>query len=407
METFTEALISPEDTPTSPIWRYPTLYKTDQTGKRRYWSIGYNANINKMFTRWAVVGGKEQSSLKEIKLGREKTLLGQALLRIRRAYNDKIEKQGYSPEGVSSDSTKKLQLAKPYIPPDTERTSTGNYKESNVKEFPVFVQPKLDGVRARALLVDGEVKMYSRQNKEHFWLTKIKEDVAAVLSYLPEGSQLDGELYVHGMDFSDIQSAVRTELEEHEDNHIICYWVYDVMEPDNLSTLERASILESAITSAMEESGIDKIVFVPGNEVFSHEGIEEIHSVYADNGYEGIMIRHIEYANPNSEKHVSMCKYRGGKNANLIKYKHFMDEEGTVIDIVDGKGKDKGKAILILRDPRGNEFSARPKLGFAEREEMYRDKDKYINKKYRYKYQGLSQDGVPRFPVGLCFVDGR
>ena len=51
--------------------------------------------------------------------------------------------------------------------------------------------------------------------------------------------------------------------------------------------------------------------------------------------------------------------------------------------------------------PRDQTFSVRPVGTHEERRAMYKNGASYIGKMLTVKYQELSNDGVPRFPVGL------
>ena len=68
--------------------------------------------------------------------------------------------------------------------------------------FPVIVQPKLDGERCRAIITGDSVVLLSSEENE---ITGTPHIIEGIKSQLIKNCELDGELYCHRMDFSNIQ----------------------------------------------------------------------------------------------------------------------------------------------------------------------------------------------------------
>src|SRR5687767_4099723 len=99
-------------------------------------------------------------------------------------------------------------------------------------------------------------------------------------------------------------------------------------------------------------------------------------------GGEGLMLRQ-----PGS-------KYEAGRSATLLKVKSFRDAEAVVIAHQAGAGKHKGRlGALLVRLPDGTEFSVG--TGFSDRE---RSDPPAVGATITFRYQELSEGGVPRFP---------
>jgi DNA ligase-1 len=47
----------------------------------------------------------------------------------------------------------------------------------------------------------------------------------------------------------------------------------------------------------------------------------------------------------------------------------------------------------------------RPRGTHEDRADLFKDGDSYIGKKLTVRYQELTEDGIPRFPVGIAFRD--
>jgi DNA ligase-1 len=108
---------------------------------------------------------------------------------------------------------------------------------------------------------------------------------------------------------------------------------------------------------------------------------EELARVEALGG-EGLMLRQ-----PQS-------KYAAGRSFTLLKVKSFKDDEAVVVAHQGGAGKHKGRlGALVVRLASGIEFSIG--TGFSDKE---RESPPPVGSTVVFRYQELSDGGVPRFP---------
>lgn len=99
-------------------------------------------------------------------------------------------------------------------------------------------------------------------------------------------------------------------------------------------------------------------------------------------GGEGLMLRQ-----PGS-------KYHAGRSATLLKIKSFRDAEALVIGHQNGAGRHKGRlGALLVRLADGTEFAVG--TGFSDKE---RAAPPPVGATITFRYQELSDGGVPRFP---------
>jgi DNA ligase-1 len=126
----------------------------------------------------------------------------------------------------------------------------------------------------------------------------------------------------------------------------------------------------------------------------SFDDIKKYHDECVEEGYEGIIIR-----NPNGVYEF------GFRSNDLIKYKEFIDSEFIIIDVVEATGRDAGTAVFVCVTEDGKVFNVKPKGSKKLRTEYFTNKENYINKKLTVRYQGLSDDGIPRFPSGVVVRD--
>ena len=100
-------------------------------------------------------------------------------------------------------------------------------------------------------------------------------------------------------------------------------------------------------------------------------------------GGEGVMLRQ-----PGSA-------YVAGRSTTLLKVKSFLDAEARVLGHTKGAGRHKGRVgALEVELPDGTRFSVGTGLSDAEREAP-----PPVGAIITFRYQELSEDGVPRFPT--------
>lgn len=240
-------------------------------------------------------------------------------------------------------------------------------------EFPVYVQPKLNGMR---MLFDGTTG-WSRGNKE------VIPEVIQHLKFDTGGYILDGELMLPNNVL--LQESMKAIKKYRSDlSPQLIYHVYDIVD-DTLSYEERAKIIWKLWTTF--PPNVKVVVTVKAND----EGeVMKWHKNFTKDGYEGTMIR-----NPEMNYEI------GKRSYSLLKLKDFVDAEYRITNIIDGDGSDKGLAIFVLETDNGNTFNCRPEGTQENRAELYKSRTKLIGKYLTVRYQELSKDGVPIFPVGV------
>jgi len=99
-------------------------------------------------------------------------------------------------------------------------------------------------------------------------------------------------------------------------------------------------------------------------------------------GGEGLMLRQPE------------SRYEAGRSSTLLKVKRFHEAEATVIDHLPGAGRHKGRlGALAVELPDGTRFSVGTGFSDAQRNDPVA-----IGSMITFRYQELSDRGVPRFP---------
>lgn len=245
-------------------------------------------------------------------------------------------------------------------------------------EYPLYVQPKLDGTR---MVSDGRIG-WSRMGKDYI------PEVIAHLKVENVIQPLDGELMIPHEDASFQESIRAIKKYRPETSEKLVYYVYDMI-AEGLSFEDRWRNLQTLAHSFPPSVRLAETLLVNSE--------EEMRAAYARfmlEGYEGLMIR--------SRQGQYKKKDR---SPDLLKFKEMETDEFEIVGFTQGRGKDEGTIIFSCRTPAGNTFQVRPKGTDEYRRDMYANGAEIVGKQLTVQYQNLSDDGIPRFPVGIAIRD--
>jgi DNA ligase-1 len=93
----------------------------------------------------------------------------------------------------------------------------------------------------------------------------------------------------------------------------------------------------------------------------------------------------------------------GHRSPHLLKYKSFQDDEFEVVRVTTGVGRFDGCARFECKTKEGKTFGVVCRGTQEERKEQYTNRESYVGKKLTTRYFGLTEAGIPTFPVGVCF----
>jgi ATP-dependent DNA ligase len=133
------------------------------------------------------------------------------------------------------------------------------------------------------------------------------------------------------------------------------------------------------------------LVIVPTEPVEDEERMVEVFGAYVANGFEGLMLR-----NRNTP-------YENKRSYNLQKVKLMQDAEFEVVGVLEGKGRMAGCAIFECRVSGDKTFTVKCEGALDDLADMFSRKDEYVGRQLTVRYQNLSNEGIPRFPVGVRF----
>jgi hypothetical protein len=383
-------MVGLDDTNIQGAWVLPLLLGKDVNGNDQRWQIGFDGT--QLITQYGRVNGVLQTVCRNVSTNTSgRNLIEQSFLEGKRRFLDKCY-EGYHTEGTNSNISFEPMLADKYKFTQFE-TLTPNKWGKQLSKWPaVYFQPKIDGVRCLMTHQASGVIKTSRKNRVYPHLKHLDKDVELLLSVLPPGTLLDGELYNHELPFEEITSIVRRTVNVRPDEYKIQYWVFDILSDGQFE--ERYLRLFNAYEQVKDK--LKYIILVPIYQLPSEDKILEYLDMFEQAGYEGLVLR----------KTGPKTNYIQGRTANLLKVKKFISSEGQVIEVKESSATEAGCAQFVLYDPTINSrFDVRPSGSFEQRREWLKHPELVLGKTYTYKYFEIAGDGNPRFPVGIGFRD--
>ena len=261
---------------------------------------------------------------------------------------------------------------------------------------PVFMQPKLDGVRCviqyENMGLEYEVKAYSRTGKEWKNIHHILEQLKPFFEKYPNVI-LDGELYNHDLkdDFETIISLVRRQkpddIDMLESRDLVQFHCYDIID-EKLPFEQRINFIRKSLMLLG-----DSIHTVSTTSIACKLDAEEMHKVNLECGFEGSILRTNDV-------------YKCGRSWNLRKFKDFHDAEATLLAWVEGKGKRKGTVGKFMAvDADGNEFGMPVMDKFDYLQKNFRKMRNWVGKTATFTYFERTKAGSYRHPLFKCIRD--
>ena len=264
---------------------------------------------------------------------------------------------------------------------------------------PVFMQPKLDGVRCliqyekrRISKPIKRVVAYSRTGKEWKNIDHILQSLKPFFQANPNVI-LDGELYNHALrdDFEKIISCVRktkpTDVDRAESRRLVQFHCYDIVD----ETMKFEDRYKFLFNNLRDYYGVRTVVYYKG--IFSETQAKTVHKMNLEAGYEGSILRLND---------TYQCK----RSHSLRKFKDFHDAEAVLVDWVEGKGKRKGTiGKFIAIDADGNQFGMPVMDNFKKLQTNFEEMQEWVGEIATFTYFERTKANSYRHPLFKAIRD--
>lgn len=257
-------------------------------------------------------------------------------------------------------------------------------------QYPVLATPKLDGIRC--LMVDGVAMSRTMKPIPNKF---IQEQLKGL-------DRLDGELMVSG-GFNEVSSGIMNSNGEPN----FTYHVFDCWSSGAGYSLRMEDL---------EFLGIDdhpRCKLLMPIQINNEDELTTYLDECLEAGYEGVMIR-----DPKGPYKFGRSTVKEGI---LLKVKRFLDDEAVLVDVIeqmhntndqerDELGKSKrssakdglvpaGTAGSVTLEWKGKRFNCGFGPGFTNdvKQAFWDDRENKVGKLFKFSYQELTADGIPRF----------
>lgn len=213
---------------------------------------------------------------------------------------------------------------------------------------------KWDGYRIVATVVDGNVRLWSRNAIE--WTDKVPELARAVASLKLDSAQLDGEMIVPtatGSDFNALQGRLGA-----ENKAPLRYMLFDApyLQGDDLHAL--ALIERKARLEAVLRKSRSRLLAYSAHQVGNGAAL---YAQAVKAGWEGIVSKRVD----------SPYRY-GARNGDWVKVKARLSDEFAVVGYTDPEGGRVGVGALMLASRVDDEWIYVGRVGTGFNDELLR-----------------------------------
>jgi DNA ligase-1 len=258
----------------------------------------------------------------------------------------------------------------------------------------VYASPKFDGYRCLAVIINGEVTLYSRNGSVFTNFPSIAASLEK--TFAGKSCVLDGEIMS-----DDFQSMQKSAFASKRGTTVgdVKYHVFDCLTLTEWKTgqfkmkkSERMNLM-AGLKIFFEK---DIIIAVDQKFVTSLEEIKQLEASYIEMGFEGVMV-------------LPDIPYYKGREANsLMKFKTMVSQDCEIVGFYEGKPGTKHEGRLgglVLKQENGLECDCGSGFSDADRDYIWQNQSEFLGRIIETKYQELTPDSIMRFPIFMRFRD--
>jgi len=257
-------------------------------------------------------------------------------------------------------------------------------------EFPCLVEPKLDGVRCLAFVVNGKVLYYSRNGKQFDNFDVFSDDL--VLLAGGKSYVFDGEVIGASLEESFKGVTEQMRRKKNVEAGKLKYHLFDILTYDEflkqgcaLKQSDRTNLLLGLFKEYLDsEAAKFTIRCVVGTVAISEKSMMRFYDKCVASGYEGVIVKNPE------------AKYLYKRDACWTKIKPVEPKDLEVVGIKPGTGKYKGLLGALIVDHEG--VNVHVGSGFSDKQRKEYNTKKMVGRIVEVHYDCVTPDGSLRFP---------
>lgn len=271
------------------------------------------------------------------------------------------------------------------------RAETYDPKYIKDGDFPVAVEPKIDGYRLTFIAKDGVGSFYTRAGKPLPAVDYMIAPVMELVNSMNLGDvMIDGEIKTND-NFEEMSGALRRTKEDAQD---AVFYMFDAMslydfELDGTNDTPYGDRRKDVVRMAEDAEHIDLGDKLKAPEMvlaYSHDEILSLYETYREQGYEGAMVKPLNHG------------YDKKKTRGWLKVKPKDTEDLPIVGYFPGEPNTKYEHTLggIIVDRKGVEVRVYSGINDVLREEIWNNKDKYLNVLAEIEFQEETAAGSLR-----------
>ena len=261
---------------------------------------------------------------------------------------------------------------------------------------PYIVQPKYDGVRCRTIPLHGPSTVDLKGSSTGCILLSSEENIIYSVPHLNQiigglglKTELDGELYCHGMSFEEIISITSRTVNLHPDYKRIQFHCFDIINKE--PQMKRSLIIENL-------RGLNThLVVAPFWICSTLDDVKEIYDTVIKLGYEGIIIRH------------QMGPYEVKRSLWVMKFKPKKEDTYQIVGWKEEVSKDgipKGRiGSLVMSSQAGDEFAVSAGLDNEKKASLWNIRDELAGRYAIVHYQHLTDKKIPKGSFNIEVIE--
>lgn len=283
----------------------------------------------------------------------------------------------------------------PGLIPSFEVMCAEVYTKGEPLNFPVAVEPKLDGLRCVAFVdvFKREIRFISRGGKPLYNTQLIEEELWRHIDYGRHSLYkfvLDGEMFAGS--FADSLSVTKSSETEPEPELLqkLRFIIFDVIDQEawnagksEIEFWQRRKTLQNVLPQELQRQ---YTAIVDQDQIFDFKELDSISEHHLRLGYEGSMIK---------DPHGT---YVCDRSTNWLKYKPVVEGDFEVLDYYEGSGKNAGK-LGGFKIKVSDSIVCNVGGGFSDAQRVEFYKNPPVGKLIMVEYKEKTADGLLREPV--------
>ena len=248
-----------------------------------------------------------------------------------------------------------------------------------------IIQPKLNGERCRAIIEDnGRVLLFSSEGNQIPYLQHINQDLKNTGL---KNIELDGEVYLHGMDRETIHGIVSRKVNPHPDGKLMQFHIFDII--NNATQIQRMHSLLN-ISNSFKNS----LHLVTQSIGYTLEDVTRTLDYCMEDRYEGVVLREINSV------------YKRDRSTQMMKVKPMEQDDYLIVGYTEECTIDKVPkdtlGSLILKGDNAETFNVGTGTYLTKdtRKRLWEIRESLPGMIATIKYQEITKArGVPYIPV--------